>query len=70
MKCPLLISAGKNSAISPKEPGTNCLKKKCAWWEHEGEGCAILLLGLRLGTVCDQLTDLLAKIPHVDETNG
>ncbi len=64
MKCPLMVSGYRDRTLDPMRPATDCLKEECAWWEKEGEGCAVMLLGLQVGTVCDQLTELLEKMPH------
>ena len=63
MKCPLRFKELIEVEGVGRWRGADCLKKECAWWEKEGEGCAVMLLGLRLGTVCDQLTELLGKLP-------
>ena len=67
MKCPLFTIMDKRTQLGEESDYCECLKEECAWWEKEGESCALLLLGLRLGTVCDQLTDFIDKMPHVEQ---
>jgi len=64
MKCPLRevhmqIAIDKWDWVS-----ANCLEEECAWWEGPNIGCSLLLLSLRLGTICEVLTELESKMPH------
>ncbi|MBA7645681.1 hypothetical protein ES703_53439 [subsurface metagenome] len=58
MKCPLLEIAWQVARPGEEAYKSECLKEKCAWWEKAGEGCSILLIGLRIGTLCDVLDEI------------
>lgn len=44
--CPLLAMAGTLAgAINEgSRPFITCMEAKCAWWDQQGEKCAILML--------------------------
>jgi len=63
MKCPLTF----RPTIATKEDlewyAMDCLKEECAWWEEDGEGCALPLIALRLGVLVDALYEIAGKMP-------
>ena len=55
--CPFILfskirTEGAQQAIYEN---SKCLVEKCALWEEAGEGCPFLLIGLRIGTLCEAL---------------
>lgn len=64
MKCPLPVFYRSPPSGLAETEVQDCLKEKCAWWEEVGEGCAMPLLALRLGTICETLDEIWKKMPH------
>ena len=67
MKCPLRrwVYDVEAQQLIPEQ--LDCLKEECAWWEKAGEGCSILLIGLRIGTLCDVLDEIQKSMPVTKE---
>ncbi len=67
MKCPLREVPKFDEEGEAHFEQADCLKKECAWWESPDLGCAFLLISLRLGTICEVLTELVKKMPHEEQ---
>lgn len=63
MKCPLLKIARAGLESEAARPLDDCLKENCAWWDKVGKSCIIQTAGYFLGTLCDQLTELIQRMP-------
>lgn len=64
MKCPLFGAEYTRAANYVHMEKGDCLQEECAWWEREGEGCAMPLIALRLGTIAEVLDEIEKKMPR------
>ena len=67
MKCPLSNYVMERESGEDEVLLSDCLKEECAWWDKEAESCAMPTISARLGTVCDDLCEIIAKMPHEEQ---
>lgn len=67
MKCPLLCIFPIATETKEREQEQECLKEECAWYNHGGECCTLLILGSALEAISDTLADIEDKIPSAKD---
>lgn len=67
MKCPLLCIGDYSLELMKDNPGFDCKKKECAWWDKTAGKCAVLQLAFELDELHYQLEGLVEKMPHAGQ---
>ena len=64
MKCPLLLAGYWSSTPGINTIKTDCLQKKCAWWDGRFFQCVIFTGAEALYNLRNDIKDIIGKMPH------
>jgi len=67
MKCPLITTGWNATRGGDKTYKPDCLEEECAWWDGNGEQCALLAIVECIDEVNVTLRLILDNMPHAGQ---